>query len=104
MEGGQEFVDKKYKFLKERQIPMVGIWMQDWSGSSVTQLGTRVHWNWQLNTSHYSNWSSMVQAWSKDGVRPLVYINPFVANLTGMPGLRQNQFKEGIDKGYFLKN
>jgi len=104
MEGGQEFVDKTYKFLKERQIPMVGIWMQDWAGSSVTQLGTRVHWNWQLNTSHYSNWTNMVQAWSKDGVRPLVYINPFVANLTGMPGLRQNQFKEGVEKGYFLKN
>jgi len=34
----------------------------------------------------------------------MIYINPYIANVTGMDHVRQNQFKEGSEKGYFLKN
>ena len=46
----------------------------------------------------------MVDAWAEDGVKPLIYINPYIANLTGTPGIRQNQFEEGEAGGYFVKN
>ena len=30
--GGQDFVDEKYKKMKDNGLPLVGIWMQDWVG------------------------------------------------------------------------
>jgi len=31
-------------------------------------------------------------------------MNPYFANLTGVPEIRTNYFKEGDENGYFLKN
>jgi alpha-glucosidase len=33
----------------------------------------------------------------------MIYLNPYFANLTGSPDLRENQFEEGVQNGYFLK-
>jgi alpha-glucosidase (family GH31 glycosyl hydrolase) len=33
----------------------------------------------------------------------MIYMNPYFANLTGVPEIRTNYFKEGDDNGYFLK-
>lgn len=46
----------------------------------------------------------MVDEWAEDGVRPFIYINPYIANLTGTEGIRQDQFAEGDSNGYFVKN
>jgi len=46
----------------------------------------------------------MVDEWATDGVRPLIYINPYIANLTATGDLRQDQFAEGDANGYFVKN
>jgi hypothetical protein len=37
----------------------------------------------------------MVKDWAKEGVRPMVYMNPYFANLTGHPDIRNNLFEEG---------
>ena len=42
--------------------------------------------------------------WKEDGVRPIIYMNPYFANLTGNPDIRRNLFKEADDQGFFLKN
>ena len=42
--------------------------------------------------------------WKEDGVRPMIYMNPYFANLTGNPDIRRNLFKEADDQGFFLKN
>jgi len=46
----------------------------------------------------------MVDEWEKDGVKPMLYMNPFFANLTGEPAIRDNLFQEGDEKGYFVHN
>ena len=33
----------------------------------------------------------------------MIYMNPYFANLTDVPEIRTNYFKEGDDNGYFLK-
>lgn len=48
----------------------------------------RLLWNWQLNREHYPEWDRMVDDWAQDGVRPFIYINPYIANLTGTEGIR----------------
>jgi len=37
-------------------------------------------------------------------VRPLVYMNPYFANLTGNSEIRTNYFEEADSKGLFVKN
>jgi alpha-glucosidase (family GH31 glycosyl hydrolase) len=46
----------------------------------------------------------MIREWARDGVKPFIYINPYFANVTGEAFVRQNQFEEGFEKGYFIKN
>ena len=57
-----------------------------------------------MNRKQYPDWDSIVDNWAKDGVRPMVYMNPYFANLTGNPDIRDNLFKEGDDNGFFVKN
>lgn len=68
---------------------MKAVWMQDWVGRHKFPEGVRLLWNWQLNKETYPNWDSMIDSWAQDGVRPMVYINPYFANLTSFaPNLR----------------
>ena len=46
----------------------------------------------------------MVSDWSVDGVKPFIYINPYIQDTSEVEGIRQDQFTEGCDKGYFVKN
>ena len=46
----------------------------------------------------------MVSDWAKDGVRPMIYINPYFANLTGNPDIKTNYFQFLDENGYFVKN
>ena len=78
--------------------------MQDWSGEKKFPEGTRVLWNWQLNTSWYYDWDNMVSEWAQDGCRPFIYINPYIADLSDDPTIRNHLFQEGVDGGYFVKN
>ena len=76
--GGQDFVDGKYAMMRKLELPMVGIWMQDWVGEHTYDEGTWLIWNWQLNKDWYYDWDNMVTQWSLDGVKPFIYINPYI--------------------------
>lgn len=49
-------------------------------------------WNWKLNRLQYPQWDEMVDEWQLDGVKPMIYINPYFANLTGDPAITRNLF------------
>ena len=83
LQGGQDKVERDYKFLKDQGIPIKAVWMQDWVGTFEFPEGVRLLWNWSLNRFHYPHWDEMIDSWEKDGVRPMVYMNPYFANLTG---------------------
>jgi alpha-glucosidase (family GH31 glycosyl hydrolase) len=72
---------------------MKAIWMQDWVGTFAFPEGVRLLWNWQLNNQHYPDWNGMIDSWAKDGVRPMTYMNPYFANLTGHDDIRDNYFE-----------
>jgi alpha-glucosidase (family GH31 glycosyl hydrolase) len=46
----------------------------------------------------------MIDEWATEGVRPMVYMNPYFANLTGHSDIRENLFKQADGCGFFLKN
>ena len=78
--------------------------MQDWVGTFEFPEGVRLLWNWELNRKYYPNWDNMLADWKKDGVRPMVYMNPYYANLTGNPDIKNNLFEELDSKGYLIKD
>lgn len=45
----------------------------------------------------------MVSSFKADGVKPMIYINPYFANLNDA-SISRNLFKEGEQFGYFIKN
>ena len=71
---------------------MKSIWLQNWVGTAEYFEGVRLLWNWSLNRNHYPNWDSIVDGWEADGVRPMVYINPYLQNLTGNPQVQEDYF------------
>lgn len=89
--------------MKSQGIPIKAVWLQDWVGTYHFPEGVRLLWNWSLNRNHYPKWDEMVDGWEKDGVRPMVYMNPYFANLTGNAQIAENLFKDADSKGFFLK-
>ena len=47
--NGEEYIREQYAKLKAHEVPLVGIWMQDWVGQYDFPEGTRLLWNWQLS-------------------------------------------------------
>lgn len=93
LQGGQDKVERDYAFLKSHGVPIKAVWMQDWVGTNAFPEGVRLLWNWQLNRKHYYDWEGMTSKWAKDGVRPMVYMNPYFANLADIE-LRKHLFQE----------
>jgi alpha-glucosidase (family GH31 glycosyl hydrolase) len=77
--------------------------MQDWVGQHRFTEGTRLLWNWQLNETQYSSWNAIVDDWEEKGIRPIVYMNPYLADLAEF-GIKSELFEEAIRKDYFIKN
>ena len=47
----------------------------------------------------------MIGAWALDGVRPMIYMNPYVADLAAAdPDLRTQYYVQGDQQGLFVKN
>ena len=72
-----------------------GIWMQDWVGQHEFPEGTRLLWNWVLNRQQYPGWDKMVDEWKQDGVRPVVYLNPYLADTNDF-GVHSDLYQEGL--------
>jgi sulfoquinovosidase len=96
-------VVQKYNILKENQVPIAAVWMQDWVGTKEFPEGVRLMWNWKLNREFYPNWDEMIANWTQDGTKAMIYINPYFANLTDA-SITRNLFLEGDALGYFIKN
>ena len=85
---------KNYNILKENGVPISAVWMQDWVGTKEFPEGVRLMWNWVLNKEFYPFWGSMIDTWNADGVKAMIYINPYFANLTDA-SITRNLFLEG---------
>lgn len=48
IEGGQSYVENVTNVLLEHQVPMAGVWLQDWVGLRHSWDGTRLIWNWEV--------------------------------------------------------
>ncbi|KAK3256106.1 hypothetical protein CYMTET_34742, partial [Cymbomonas tetramitiformis] len=69
--------------LQGAGVPVVGVWMQDWTGIRNTSLVERIWWNWVLDEAHYPDWARFLQELDEAGVKILTYVNPFLMKASG---------------------
>ncbi|MBR3185734.1 MAG: alpha-glucosidase [Oscillospiraceae bacterium] len=94
LQGGTERVSELVERSQKLGVAVSGVWCQDWEGKRVTSFGKRLQWDWHWNESMYPGLPERIEAYEKEGIRFLGYINPYLVN----DGLL---FREGAEKGYF---
>lgn len=104
MQGGTAKVREKYARLKAAGTPVSAFWLQDWVGQRKTSFGKQLWWNWELDRERYPEWENLVNDLRKDGVRVLLYINPFLVDVTGRSNVKRNLFAEARDRGFLVRN
>ena len=49
LQGGTEKVRDYVDKLLDNDVPVVGLWLQDWTGKRETSFGRRLWWNWEVD-------------------------------------------------------
>jgi sulfoquinovosidase len=97
--GGTEVVRAKLGRARAADVPVAGLWLQDWVGVRTTFAGTQLWWNWTLDEAYYPRWPELVADVESQGGRVLLYINPYLATEEGHNQL----FTEARKKGYLVR-
>lgn len=92
VQGGTQEVRRKITPLLDKQIPIQGIWIQDWVGKRETKIGSRLNWCWQLDSSY----QDIFDFAEEHDLKVLGYINPFFSE-TGY------YTEIGLTQGYFVQ-
>ncbi|GJN74019.1 hypothetical protein PLICBS_008103 [Purpureocillium lilacinum] len=111
IQGGQDKVERIIKEARDADCPVVGVWLQDWTGTRLQATPTginisRLWWNWESDEALYPQWPTFVQNLRDQySVRTLSYLNPFLANVsTKADGFRRSLFDEGRHASYLVRN
>jgi sulfoquinovosidase len=103
IQGGTDVVRQRVAVLQASGVPLAGVWLQDWVGQRVTSFGSRLLWNWTLNTARYPGWDQMVADLRRQGIRVMTYINPMLADAAGIPGPQRNLYAEALARGLVIR-
>ena len=111
LEGGSDEVENITATLLKYEVPLVGVWLQDWVGTRHDWDGTRLIWNWEVNRQYYPRWDSYREGLKEGGVKVLTYMNPYLVDVAGGGGAsiksfphERNLFREAVENGYLIKN
>ncbi|MCG2788012.1 MAG: alpha-glucosidase [Anaerolineae bacterium] len=104
MQGGTDKVHQVWGELEERGTPISAFWLQDWVGQRSTSFGKQLWWNWEVDYERYPGWDEMVSDLNESNIRVMVYLNPYVVDVSEKPNARRNLFQEAVENGYLVKN
>ena len=99
--GGAEKAKRVVEKVRTADVPIAGLWLQDWGGTRNTSIGIeRVWWNWVLDEDAYPDWAALRDdAREKNDARILTYVNPFLMRSRGVKGAL---YREAKEKGYMV--
>lgn len=97
VQGGTETMLSKLESARKYGLAVNGIWIQDWEGRRITQVGKQLNWNWIWDSELYPDLDKEIKRLNKEGVKILGYINPFLA-------IEKSLYKEASEKGYCVKD
>ncbi|MGH4036944.1 MAG: alpha-glucosidase [Sphaerochaeta sp.] len=79
VQGGSSLMMKYKEMAKKNNLPLSGIWIQDWEGINITSFGKRLLWNWMWNKDLYESLPSDIEKLKEENINVLGYINPYLA-------------------------
>ncbi len=103
MQGGGEKARSVVTALERHGAPLAGVWLQDWVGNRTVGFGQRLWWDWQLNEDRYPDWRDLTRWLADRGLATLVYVNPFLADMSLRPGGRPDLFGVARAQGRFVR-
>ena len=95
---------RKYEILKSHQVPIAGLWIQDWVSKRMSLGLSRLWWNWELDHNHYDNWANMSEYLHRNNVKTLIYFNPMFSDPSTKENYRNNYYRQGNENNYFVKD
>ncbi|MDQ0256639.1 alpha-glucosidase [Evansella vedderi] len=103
-QGGTAVVSEKLDSLLEAEVPVVGLWIQDWVGQRRTSFGKQLWWNWELDRDHYNDWDDFLGMLEEEEIRLLGYVNPFLVDTSDKRNVSRDLYSEAQAKGFLVKN
>jgi len=103
LQGGTKIVRDALIEAKGAHLPIAAVWLQDWVGQRTTNFGKQLWWNWELDRERYPEWEHLISILKEDGIRTMLYVNPFLADISGRITNRQNLFDIAKRNGYLIK-
>lgn len=97
IQGGTKTVLDKLEKVEKYNVPVAGVWCQDWEGRRVTAVGKQLMWNWEWDKELYPELDKKIWELKEKGIKFLGYINPFLA-------LEKELYKYASEKGYCVKD
>ena len=97
VQGGTQTMLEKLETAKIYGLDVTGIWIQDWEGRRITQVGKQLNWNWIWDSELYPDLDKEIKRLNEEGVKILGYVNPFLA-------VEKSLYKEASEKGYCVKD
>jgi len=94
-QGGINELLSHIKIAHDHEIPVSGVWSQDWSGNLITAFGYQVYWNWQVSDELYPHLKETIQKMNEQGIAFLGYINTFLKEDTPL-------YLEAKELGYLV--
>jgi alpha-glucosidase len=102
LQGGTARVKGILAQLDNAQVPLAGVWLQDWVGQRTTSFGKQLWWNWTLDKQHYPDWAALNSSLSERGIRSLAYVNPFLVDVVDKGDQSRNLYQEALGKGFLV--
>ncbi|MCJ8167807.1 alpha-glucosidase [Atopomonas sediminilitoris] len=104
MQGGTAQVRKVLAELKQVDVPLAGLWVQDWVGQRTTTFGKQLWWSWTLDQQHYNDWPTLQAELAADNIRTLAYVNPFLVDVSEKGADGRNLYQEALKADYLVKD
>jgi alpha-glucosidase (family GH31 glycosyl hydrolase) len=109
IQGGEAVVKKIVDQTLKADVPVSGIWLQDWCGKRIqTMLGRtlkRLWWNWEPDFELYPNWNDFVKEMEEKNINVLSYINTFLADVEkgGKSTFTENYYAVAKKRGFLVQ-
>ena len=105
--GVQGGSDRSFGLLEEtlrHNIPVSGIWCQDWCGKRVTSFGKRLQWDWHFHPEMYPDLPAEIRKLHDRGIKFLGYVNPYLVEGGALyqKGLEADVFARRSDGRIYL--
>ncbi len=96
LQGGTGRTKELLELTLQNDIPVAGVWCQDWSGRRVTSFGKRLQWDWHYHKEMYPDLPEFIEELHQRGIKFLGYINPYLVNDGDL-------FREGLEQDVFAR-